>query len=116
MKASSALSVETKILCERLRNTKLKAFLHEVTNGPRVVVEITGSEPLIGTIEERKKLLCSYDLGKLHPLIPGRIYTSGVMGTSVKEDDRARGGRLQSSTEPVEVEAFGGRVIVRVLY
>lgn len=114
MKASSTFSVETKILCERLRNTEFKAFLHEVANGPSVVVEITRSEPLVGTIEERKMLLRLYDLGKLHPLLPCGIYTGGVVSAGVEEDDRALGGRLQSPIETVEVEAFSGRVIIRV--
>lgn len=94
MKAPSTLSVETKIFCERLRNTELKSFLHEVANGPSVVVEITGSEPLVGTIEEWKKPLRSYNLGKFHPLFPCRIYAGGVVGTGVEEDNRALRSRL----------------------
>lgn len=114
MKAPSTFSVETKILRERLRNTEFKALLHEVVNGPSVVVEITRSESLVGTIEERKMLLRPYDLGKLHPLFPCRIYTGGVVSASVEKDDRALRGRLQSPIETVEVEAFSGRVIIRV--
>lgn len=114
METSSTLSVKTKVLRERLRNAELKALLHKVANSPSVVVKVARGEALVGAIEEWEMLLCPHNFSKLHPLLSCRIYAGGVMGTGVKEDDRAFRSRLQSPIKTIEIEAFSRWVKVWV--
>lgn len=85
--STNALSVQAHVLSERLGQSNLVALGNKVTDGKGILGGGTRGKALIGHVEEREKFLLLHDVGNFGPLFRGRINTSGVVGTSVEQDD-----------------------------
>jgi hypothetical protein len=58
MQTSSPLSIETEVLCIRLRNQDdIEVLIDKVSNRPSITLRIPGCEALIHRVEERDLLL-----------------------------------------------------------
>jgi len=115
MEGTSALTIQSHDLSERLGNNHLEALVEEVSETIRISVEESGSETLIGGIEEGEKIILGTDSGDLSPLFLSRVDTSGVVSASVEEDNRSRLGLGEILEHSVDVETLGLGVEVSVL-
>lgn len=106
MECTGALTVQTEVLRERLRNAEFETLLHEILDRPGVTGKIPGCETLVGGVEEGKVIALLHDGCDLFPLVLGGIDAGGVVGAGVEEDDGAGGRCLQRMEHAVEVEAF----------
>jgi hypothetical protein len=114
VEAAGTLSVKTEILGETLGNNELEALVNKVSDSPSILDEITGGKALVSSIEEGEVVLLLHDRSDLGPLILGRVDTSRVVCTCVKDEDRALGSGLQSLLETFKIKALGLLVEVRV--
>jgi hypothetical protein len=80
-----------------------------------ILVGITGSEALVGHVEEGKVTLLLHNGRDLLPLFLGGVDTSGVVSAGVQKNDAVVRGSLQISDHSIKVEADGILVIVLVL-
>ena len=93
--STDTFAVETHILREGLGQSDLVTLLDEVADGERVVCGVSGGETLIRHVEEREELLLLDEVRDFLPLGRSGIYTSGVVGTGVQEDDSTLGSVLR---------------------
>lgn len=107
MKRTNAFSVQSSILSEALSDSSLTcvvpkrvAYTHladehrhaallKVSNRACISVKVATCKSLICAIKECKMALLEYHLRNFLPLFAGRVHTSGVMRTRVKEEHRA---------------------------
>lgn len=54
VEGASAFAVETKVLCEGLRDDEFEALLDKVADGPGVFGEVARGETLVGAVKERE--------------------------------------------------------------
>lgn len=101
-----ALTVQTEVLREGLRDTQLEALLDEVSHRPGVAVQVARGETLVCGIEEGEVAALAHDDGELFPLVLSEVDTGGVVGAGVQEDDGAGGGLADAVQHAVEVEAL----------
>ena len=106
MERARALTVQTEVLREGLRDTQLEALLDEVSHRPGVAVQVARGETLVCGVEEGEVATLAHDDGELFPLVLGEVDTSRVVSTGVEEDDGAGGGLTDAVQHAVEVEAF----------
>lgn len=92
---SDTFTVQTHVLCETLAQGDREALFDKVSNGESVVLEDTGSETLVGHVEERKVVLFLEDLAKLDPLFLGQVRAERVERGSVQEEGRSVGCGLE---------------------
>ena len=71
---------------------------------------------MISTVEEGVVSLLQHGGGNSRPLLLSRIYTSGIVCASVKEEGRVIGCILDSVQEAGKVEADGRRIIVGIVH
>ena len=86
VEAASALTVKAHDLGERLSNDHLEALVDEEAKAIGILVKVSGSEALIGSVEEGIELLALANVCDLLPLGVGRINTSGVVRASVEKN------------------------------
>jgi DNA-binding IclR family transcriptional regulator len=89
MEGTSTLTIESHNLSERLSDDHLEALVEEVSETVSICIEESGSEALVGSVEEGEKLLLLTDIGDLSPLFLSGVNSSGVMGASVEEHNRS---------------------------
>ena len=115
VEGTSTLAVETEVFGEGLGDAHLEALGDKVADSPGVTGEVTGGETLVGAVEEGEVVAFVDDSGNLLPLVLGGIYTGGIVGAWVKEDDGARRSRADSLEHTLKVETLVGWVEVRVI-
>jgi len=115
MEGTSALTVESHNLSERLRDNHLEALVEEVSEAIGIGVELSGGEALVGSVEEGEKLVLGADFGDLSPLSLSGVDTGGVVSAGVEEDNRSRLGLGEVLEHAVDVESLGLGVEVSVL-
>ena len=71
------------------------ALLDEVADGERVVGGVSGGETLISHVEEREELLLLDEVRDFLPLGRGGVYTGGVVGAGMQEDNSTLGSVLR---------------------
>lgn len=106
MEGAGALTVQTEVLGEGLRDAQLEPLLDEILDRPRVANEIARREALVRGVEEGEVVALLHDGGDLFPLVLGGIDAGGVVGAGVQEDHGAGGRCLQRGEHAVEVEAL----------
>lgn len=106
MEGTCSLTVQTKILSERLCDDQLEALFDKVSDGKVILGQVSGSKTLICTVEKREELSVSDNLGNLFPLILCRVDTCGVVGTGVEEDNGTLLGRGQGIEQTLAIETF----------
>lgn len=102
-----ALAVQAKILRKRLRNAQLEALGDKVLDGPRVAREVARREALVRAVEEGEVVALAHGGGDLLPLVLGRVYAGGVVGTGVQQHDGAARGGADGGEHAIDVEALG---------
>jgi len=75
------------------------ALGNKVSDGEGILGGGARGKALIGHVEEREDFLLLHDVGNFGPLFLGRINTSGVVGTSVEQDDGLLWSCLQSQNK-----------------
>jgi hypothetical protein len=115
MEGTGTLTVKSHDLSERLGDDHLEALVEEVSETVSIGVEESGSETLVGGIEEGEKIILGADSGDLSPLFLSGVNTGGVVGTSVEEDNRSRLGLGEIFKHSSDVETLGLGVEVSVL-
>lgn len=115
MEGTCSFAVQAKVLGEGLCDDQLEALFDEVSDGEVILSQISGSKPLIGTVEKGEELAVSDDLSDLFPFILCRVDTRGVMGTGVQENNGALFGRGQGVEQTLAIETFGLCGEVRVI-
>lgn len=92
------------------------ALLDKVTDGVGVFVRVTGREPLVRHIEERKVATILDGIGDGPPLLGGRVNTSWVVCACVEEKGAALRSILNIRDESVNVKPDCLFVVVPVLF
>ena len=92
--STDTFAVETHILRKGLGQSDLVTLLDKVANGERVVGGVSRGETLIRHVEEREELLFLDEVRDLPPLGRGGVYTSGVVGAGMQEDNSTFGSVL----------------------
>lgn len=90
-------------------------LLNKVARRKSVLVGITRGETLVSHVKESKMLLLLDHITDLTPLVRSRVNTSGVMSTSMQQDNAALGSGLQVLDKTIKVQANGILVVVTVL-
>lgn len=103
------------ILGKGLTECDLVALLDEVTDGVGILVGVTGREPLVCHVEERKVAVVLDDIGDGPPLFGSRINTSWVVRACMEEEGTALRGILDVCEETVNVKPDRLLVVVPVL-
>ena len=114
VKRARALTVQTEVLREGLRDTQLEALLDEVSHRPGVAVQVARGETLVCGIKEGEVPALAHDDGELLPLVLGEVDTGRVVGAGVEEDDGTSRGLADAVQHAIEVEAFRLRIEVGV--
>lgn len=91
---TGTLTVETHVLGEGLGESNQVTVLDELAEGIGILVSGARGETLVGHVEEGKVTSILDNLGELVPLSLGGVDTSGVVGTSVHQDDGSLRGVL----------------------
>lgn len=91
------------------------ALLNKVADGKGILVNVATGKALVGHVEESKVVHLLGDLGKLLPLLGGRVNAGRVVSASVQEEDAALGGGLHVGNHALKVEANSILVVVAVL-
>jgi len=112
---SSTLTVEAKVLGERLEEHNVVSVLLEQLEGEAILLEVAGGKALISAIKGREELLSLDNLEDFLPLPIGRVNSGGVVGTDVEHDDRVVLGVVQVLLEALEVETLGLLAVVAVI-
>ena len=112
---TDTLTVETHVLGEGLGQADVVALLDEIADGKGVLVDVAGSEALVGHVEEGVVALVLDDGLDLLPLLGGGVDTGGVVGAGVEEEDGVVGGGLEVADQTLEVEPDGVLVVVSIL-
>lgn len=115
VEGTGSLTIETHDLGEGLSDDHLEALVEEVSESNTILVEVSGDETLIGSVEEWVESSLSADFSDSLPLIKSWINTSWVVSTGVEEDDGSWGGVAKISNHTLEVETLGLLVEVSVL-
>lgn len=102
-----ALTVQTKVLGEGLRDAELEALLDKVADGPCVAGQIARREALVGGVEEGELATLAHECGDLLPLLLRGVDTGRVVCAGVEEDDGAGRRCPQRGHHAVKVEALG---------
>lgn len=87
MQSTNTFAVQTEVLGEGLGNGEFEALLCEVADSPSVIVQIAGSEALVGAIEEGEMVAGAHGLGDFDPLLLCRVDTGRVVGAGVEDED-----------------------------
>lgn len=109
------LTVQAKVLRERLSAQQLQTVRHKVAYRPRVFNRIATGKALIGRIEERQQLATFNHLAYALPLVSRRIASRWIMGTCLQHDNGTGWRRLQIGQHAIDVNGVVGRVPVAVL-
>ena len=88
----------------------------EMPDRESILCGVAAGKPLIGHVKEWVMLLLLDNIADLLPLLVRRVYTSRIMGTSVKKNDATLWGSLEILYHTVKVETNGVLVVVSVLY
>ena len=114
--ATSALTIETKVLGERLEEHDVIGMLLEELKRVAILFEVTTGETLIGRVESGEQLFALDNLKDVFPLRVGGVNTSRVVGTDVEHDDRVVLGIVKIFLHAFEIESLGNRVVVAVIF
>lgn len=76
------LPIQPHVLRETLRQNRLMSLRNEMPQGEGVVVDVTGSEPLVGHVEEGEVFLLFDESGEFFPLFMGGVDTGRVVGAA----------------------------------
>ena len=112
--SSATLSVESKVLGERLSEADLMTLLHEQTNRIGVTLHISGGEALVSAIEDHSAARSLHSVRNLLPLLLGRIHSSGVVSAGMEQEGRVAGSSLDRLQDSVNVQTVIG-IQVRIL-
>ena len=115
MKSTGTLTIQTHDLGKGLGNDHLEALIDEKAQSEGISVKGTGSEALIGGIEERIELSAFANFSNLTPLCLSGVDTGGVVGASVEEDAGTWCSSIQVSKHAVDIKSLGCLVEVSVL-
>merc|ERR550532_3176802 len=85
---ANALTVQTKVLGEGLRQEDWQTRLGKLTHGVSINLKITCGKTLVGTVKPTHVLLLFAQFHDLVPLLLCRVYTSGIVSCSVQQHDR----------------------------
>lgn len=113
--ASSSLTIEAEVLCERLKEHDVVSVLLEQFEGVAIFLEVAGGKALISAVKSREELLSLDNLEDILPLPFGRVNSSGVVGTDVEHNDRVVLGVVQVLLEALKVETLGLLAVVAVI-
>ena len=86
----------------------------ELSHGIGVLVDVATGETLIGHVHEDEELALLHESGELVPLLRSRIDARGIVGASMKENDRVLRDLLNVFLGAVEIEAACLWVVVAV--
>lgn len=114
VEGTNALTVQTEVLRERLRNQGAVALLDEVAHGPDVAFGVARSEALVRHVEEHEVALLLAHLGDLLPLLLRRIDSRRIVRAHVEQEDRTSGCRVQIRQQTDLVQTDRVRVVVTV--
>lgn len=115
VESAGTLTVESHDLGEGLSNDHFESLAHEVSETLTVLVEVTGDEALVGSVEEWIELVLLAYIGDLLPLLKRWVDACWIVCTRVKKDAGAWGRVLQVLDHAVEVKTLGLLVEVTVL-
>ena len=115
MESSTSFSVETHDLGEGLGNDHFETLVEEVSEANTVLVQVSGDETLIGSVEEWVKVVLLADLGNSLPLVESWVDTSWVVSAGVQKNDGSWGSSLQVSDHTFEIKTLGLLVEISVL-
>jgi hypothetical protein len=79
----NTFTIQTHVLGETLAQGDREALFNKVSNGESIVLEDTGSESLVGHVEECKVVLLLEDLAELDPLFLGQVRAERVERSGV---------------------------------
>jgi len=114
--ATSTLTIETKVLGERLEEHDVVGMLLEKLERVAIFLEITTGETLIGRVESGEQLFALNNLEDVLPLRVGGVNTGGVVGADVEHDNRVVFGIVKIFLHAFEVETLGGWVVIAVVF
>lgn len=107
VEGTSALTVKTHDLGERLSNNHLEALVNEIAETVGIIIKGAGGETLVSSVKERIKLVLLAHFSNLVPLLLGGVNTGGVVGTGVQEHSRAYLGIGKILQHAFDVETLG---------
>lgn len=90
------------------------ALLDKVSKGVGVLVGVSGSKALVRHVEEGEVSSRLDRIADDPPLLGGGVDTSGVVGTGVEKEDRARWGVLDIAEKSINVKSDGLLIVVAV--
>lgn len=107
VEGSCALTVQTEVLGEGLRDAQLEALLDEVADRPGVADQVARGEALVGGVEEGEVRALAHQRGDLAPLVLRGVDTGWVVCAGVQEDDGSSRRRPQRLEHAIEVKTLG---------
>ena len=113
---ASSFTVDTEVLGEGLEEHDVVSVLSEESEGVGVLVEVTGSEALVGIVETAEEILGLDDVEDLVPLGLSWVDTGWVVCAGVEEDEGVVLGSLEVILHAFEIEALGGWLVVSVTF
>ena len=87
MDVTSSFTVKTEVLGEGLEKAKSIGVVSEMSDGISVLVKVSTSEALIGTVESGKMTLSLDDFENFLPLVSGWILAGWVVGAGVQDNN-----------------------------
>ena len=115
MKTTDSLTIETHVFSIALRNEHWFEFLCKVSDGFNILEDIPTCKSLVCWIEERNEFLSLHDFSYLLPIWGGRVDTSRIMSTCVKQNNVVFLGVLKKRDQIIDSYFLGLGIVVRIL-
>ena len=106
------LAVETHVLGVRLRQANIVPVINELPDGKCISVHVPRGKSLVGHVKKGKQLPLLNQLGQLFPLLWPGVDPSGIMGTSMEQNDTAFWDVGDVLTSASEIKPTGSCIVV----
>ena len=113
--SSGSLTVKSHNLSEGLAHEELVALFDEISESLSVLVQTSGGESLVSSVEEAEKLLLLANFGDSLPFGKTGVNSSWVVGAGVEEHGGSSLGVSQIFQHSFDVETSGLSAVVSVL-
>jgi len=93
----------------------LESLFDEISDGPGILLKVSGGEALIGRVEEGNQGVSLANFSDFLPLFPSGVDSSGVVGTGMEEDNGSGNCVVEELDHGRDVRSSSLGVVVGIL-